>query len=47
MDAVLIDWQEYNGSMELLVVFDGSLKAMEFRVPVLYSAKQDVRKIAA
>lgn len=44
-DAVLIDWENYTGAMEIIIVMNGESKAKEFRIPVLYSLNQDIGKI--
>jgi hypothetical protein len=41
-EAVLIDWEDYEDSMELVVVMDSGGKAEEFRLPVLYSMDYDL-----
>lgn len=44
-EAVLIDWKEYKEEYELLVVMKGTEKMVQFRIPVLYSNKYDLKKI--
>jgi hypothetical protein len=43
--GVLIAWDDYRDSMELIVVMDGELKDLAFRIPVLYSNGHDLNEI--
>jgi hypothetical protein len=44
-DAVLIDWKEYKEEFELVVIMDGINKEPSFRIPVIYSFKDDFYNI--
>lgn len=43
--AVLIDWKDYRDHMELVVVMDGELKDLTFRVPILYSIDYNLNNL--
>lgn len=41
-EVILIDWDDYNDFLQLVVVMENNQKVEKYRLPLLYSIKQDI-----
>jgi len=44
-DVILIAWDDYNDSLQLVVILENNQKVEKFRFPLLYSIKHDIEII--